>query len=184
MGIGECLAKRRSVREYSDVPLSLEQAASLLWAAQGITGIGGLRTAPSAGAMFPLRTYAAVGNVCGIPAGLYSFDADSLELAAIAKGDKRKRIMQAAMGQECAQNCVMVVLLAADCRRMEREFGDRALRLATMEAGHAGQNYCLMATALGLGAIGLGRFDDDLVRHVFQLRAVETPLYLLLAGNV
>jgi nitroreductase len=53
-----------------------------------------------------------------------------------------------------------------------------------MEAGHAGQNYCLMATALGLGAIGLGRFDDDMVRHVFQLRAVETPLYLLLAGNI
>ena len=55
MSLEEALARRRSVREFSNKPLSDQDVSQLLWAAQGITHPEGLRTAPSAGALYPLE---------------------------------------------------------------------------------------------------------------------------------
>jgi len=59
--IEEALFNRRSVREYSKEALSIEEVSQLLWAAQGITAEWGGRTAPSAGGLYPLEVYLAVG---------------------------------------------------------------------------------------------------------------------------
>lgn len=66
------MSKRRSVREYTGAALTLEEVSQLVWAAQGITAreFGG-RTAPSAGATFPLELYLTVKNVDGIAPGVY-----------------------------------------------------------------------------------------------------------------
>ena len=56
----QCLARRRSERDTSQDPLSGEELSKILWAAQGITARAGiylLRTAPSAGALYPFETY-------------------------------------------------------------------------------------------------------------------------------
>ena len=74
VSLEEAMAARRSVREYSDKPVTRAEVSQLLWAAQGVTGTGGLRTAPSAGAIFPLRAYLLAGAVEGLPPGVYGFD--------------------------------------------------------------------------------------------------------------
>ena len=64
------LRLRRSVRDYTGEPLTRAELAQLLWAAQGITGAEGLRTAPSAGARYPLEVYVSVGDVIDLPTGI------------------------------------------------------------------------------------------------------------------
>jgi len=178
------MEQRRSVREYASRDVSLEAVAQLLWAAQGVTGVGGLRTAPSAGALFPLRAYLAAIHVAGLASGTYRYDPDTHELEPLSKGDKSRLLRVGALGQECAGQCAVAVLLTAYHRRLVAEFGAAAAhRLAAMEAGHAGQNFLLQAGAAGLGAIGLGRIDADVLRSAFSVPPVEEPLYLLLAGH-
>lgn len=179
-----CLSKRRSTRNFLPEPVTLEQADQLLWAAQGCTGIGGLRTAPSAGAIYPVRSYFLAGSVTGVAPGVYSFDVDAEVLRLHCKGDKRKALASAMCDQVCVEECACALLLTGWYVRAAREFGAAAPRLAAMEAGHIGQNFCLQATALGLGAIGLGRMDVEAVRLLLHLPDNEEPLYLLLAGRI
>lgn len=178
-----CLATRRSVRDYAAAPVNLKELGQLLWAMQGVSGLGGLRTCPSAGAVYPLRTYVLAGRVDGAPAGLYEYDADQHAIAALWRGDKRRQLSAAAFGQDCVEQAAVAAVLTSDYRRIVRELGERGRYLTHVEAGHAGQNWLLEATALGLGAIGLGRFEPDIVAELLRLPGEEEPLYLLLAGR-
>lgn len=177
------LNRRRSVRDYTSEPLTLAHLGQLLWALQGVTGLGGLRAAPSAGAIYPLRTYVHAANVAGVPAGLYRYDADLNMIHALWHGDRRGKLAAAAFGQECVEQAPVTAILASDYLRITRELGDRGRYLTHVEAGHAGQNWLLQATTLGLGAIGLGRFEPDIVAELLGLPGKEEPLYLLLAGH-
>lgn len=179
----ECLARRRSTREFASEPLLLADAGQLLWAAQGVTATGGLRTAPSPGAIYPLRVYLVTANVRSIDPGVYRYDPDEHALCPVWRGEPRRRFLEAALGQECVSGCAAMIALSAVYRRVTREFGEHGVRLAQMEAGHAGQNVCLEATALGLGCIGLGRFDPALTRRALALAQWEDPLYLLTVGS-
>jgi len=184
LSLQACLRQRRSVRDYSEQPLTLQQVSQLLWAAMGVTTPAGLRTAPSAGAVFPVRAHVVAANVDGVPAGFYTYDADRHELSLLAKGDKRRRLEKAAADQQCVGQCAMVVVLTGYYRRLLREFGEGGRKLAGMEAGHIGQNFCLQATALGLGAIGVCKFDPTSVKMLLPIPQDEEPIYLLLAGCV
>ena len=184
MPLEECMLRRRSTREYTGKALSLEQVDQLLWAAMGITSPAGLRTAPSAGAVFPIRAYLLAANVDGLPVGFFGYDIDRHEVSLLGKGDKRRRLERAATDQQCVGQAAMILVLTGCYRRLLREFGEAGHRLAAMEAGHIGQNFCLQATALGLGAIGLGRFDPVAVKMLLPIPQDEEPLYLLLAGRV
>ncbi len=173
---------RRSTREYAARPLSFREAGQLLWAAQGVTAPGGLRTAPSAGAVYPLRVYLAAWRVEGVEAGFYRYRPDEQALELCWLGSRSARLSEAAAGQECVVSAPAAIVLAANLTRMTKEFGEHARRLALIEAGHVGQNICLEAAGLGLGSIGLGRFDAERVKRLLELGAAEEPLYLLLAG--
>jgi SagB-type dehydrogenase family enzyme len=180
----ECLRCRRSTREYTRSPLTLEEVGRLVWAAQGLTGVGGLRTAPSAGAIYPFTTRLGMFLVEGIPAGVYEYDVDLHEVTLVEKGDRRKRVANAAMGQACVEQCALALLLTCWEKALRDQFGDLAPRFAAIEAGHIGQNFLLQATALGLGCVGVGKFDIDLLRAVWPFRSDEYPMYMLLAGRV
>ncbi|MGC4053574.1 MAG: SagB/ThcOx family dehydrogenase [Paludibaculum sp.] len=120
----------------------------------------------------------------GLAAGFYGFDADAGTLRLLRKGDRRRSLARAAAGQTCVEECAFALLLTGWYKRAAKEFGEAAPRLAAMECGHIGQNFCLQATALGLGAIGLGRLDPEAVRMLLRLPEDEEPLYLLLAGRI
>jgi len=99
VSLEEALLKRRSVREYSNEPLRLVEVAQLLWAAQGITSEWGGRTAPSAGALYPLEVYVAVGNVDGLAPGVYKYRPQTHELVRITDDDVREELALASLGQ-------------------------------------------------------------------------------------
>ena len=182
--LDECLKKRRSIREYGEAPLHLNELSALLWAAQGITSPGGLRTAPSAGAIYPLKSYVLAFRVQGLSPGFYAFDPEQQTLTPLAKGDKQARVAKACGDQQCVAECAAGLLLAAWYGRLRREFGDAAERLALMEAGHIGQNWHLAAAALGLGSVSIGKMDPAAIKLLLPVPEDEHPLYFLITGRI
>jgi SagB-type dehydrogenase family enzyme len=65
-----------------------------------------------------------------------------------------------------------------------KKYRERAVRYVHMEAGHAAQNVCLQATALNLGTVVLGAFQDAQVKRVVNMPAEEQPLYIMPVGRI
>jgi SagB-type dehydrogenase family enzyme len=176
------LRQRRSVRDYTDTPLSLHTVSQLLWAAQGITHPRGLRTAPSAGALYPLEVYLVAGRVDGLPAGVYHYRPDDHRLKLLHSGDLRDRLAQAAVGQAWLADGSVTIVFAAVYDRTARKYGQRAARYVHVEAGHAAQNLFLQAVALQLGTVVVGAFDDKAVAGLLRLPDDVQPLLLMPVG--
>jgi SagB-type dehydrogenase family enzyme len=172
------------MREYGDAPVSLEDVSQLLWAAQGVTEGDVGRTAPSAGALYPLEVYLVAGNVSALDAGVYHYQPHDHTIVRRSAGDRRAALARAALRQESVADGAVVLVFAAVYERTERKYGERAERYVHMEAGHAAQNACLQATALGLGAVPVGAFDDAAVRKALGLPAGEEPVYLVPVGSI
>ncbi len=181
--IEECLRARRSCRIFTEAPVTLEDAAQLLWAAQGVTGLAGLRTAPSAGAIYPLHTYLIAMHVTGLREGSYAYDPYTHSLTLRKAGDLRARLLKACCEQMEVDDAALAILFSISFNRSKREFGEAGIRLAHIETGHAGQNVLLQATALSIGTIGMGKLDPLAMRKVAELPASEESVYLILAGS-
>ncbi|MFH1567572.1 MAG: SagB/ThcOx family dehydrogenase, partial [Gemmatimonadota bacterium] len=124
------LARRRSIRAFAARPLSLAQVAQLLWAAQGVTGAYGMRTAPSAGALYPLETLLVAGAVQGLDAGLYRYAPREHRLSAAAGEDLRRRLFAASLEQGCVVNAAVSLVLTAVYGRVTGKYGERGQRYA------------------------------------------------------
>lgn len=183
VSVEEALLKRRSVREYTGESLTIQEVSQLLWAAQGITDPRGFRTAPSAGALYPLEVYVVVGNVENLSEGVYKYKPYEHKLVKVIDGDKREVLAAAALGQAWVKDCAINIVIAAVYERTTAKYGDRGIRYVHMEVGHAAQNICLQATALGLGTVTVGAFYDDQVKSVLDLPENEQPLYILPVGR-
>jgi SagB-type dehydrogenase family enzyme len=183
VAVERALASRRSVREFAPEPLSLPAVSQLLWAAQGITDPTGLRTAPSAGALYPLEVYLVVGAVTGVAAGVYRYEPQRHRLVAGAAGDARAAVARAALGQDWVAEAPVVLVLAGVYQRTARKYGERAPRYVHMEVGHAAQNVYLQAAALGLGTTMVGAFRDAELARVVGLTGQEKPLGILPVGT-
>ncbi|MDH4232532.1 MAG: SagB/ThcOx family dehydrogenase [Nitrospirota bacterium] len=182
--VEEALLKRRSVRAYAKRALRLEEISQLLWAAQGITDQGGFRTAPSAGALYPLEVYLVSGNVLGLQAGIYRYRPQTHSLERHGTGDRRNQLSDAALGQEAIRNAPAVIVFAGKYKRTTVKYGERGIRYVHLEAGHAAQNVFLEAVSLNLGTVVIGAFHDRKVKKVMEMPESEEPLYILPAGEI
>lgn len=180
----EALKRRRSVREYQDKPLTLEEISQLLWAAQGITGEYGMRTAPSAGALYPIELYIAAGRVDGLAAGIYRYRPKGHELQKVAEGDKRGDLYQASLEQESLRDGAAAVVIAAVYGRTTRKYGGRGIMYVHMEVGGVAENIYLQAVSLGIGTVFLGAFDDEMVKKVVNMAEGEEPLAIMPFGRI
>lgn len=183
MSLNEALGMRRSIREYAPAPLDLAAAAQLLWAAQGVTAADGGRTAPSAGALYPLEIHLVAGRVTDLAPGIYRYVPAHHELVLVSSGDRRAALADAALDQEWMATAPATIAIAAIEARTARKYGERADRYVNMEVGHAVENVYLAATALGLGTCMVGAFDDSAVARILGLPPGEEPLGLMPVGR-
>jgi SagB-type dehydrogenase family enzyme len=181
--IEEALWGRRSTRSFSEEAITLEQLSQLLWAGQGITDPSGKRTAPSAGALYPIKLYVFIGNVEGVAVGVYVYDPTTHTLTRLIDGDQRQALSQAALGQSSVRQGAVDFVITGVYEIITSKYGERGIRFVHLEAGHAAQNICLQAVGLKLGTVTVGAFDDASVQQVLGLSADETPLYIIPAGN-
>ena len=182
--IEQSLFKRRSVRDYTDEPLTIGEVSQLLWAVQGITDSRGLRTSPSAGATYPLEIYLVAGNVLQLKPGVYRYRPSDHSLDKVTEDDVRADLAEAALMQTWMEDGAVMIVITAVYERTTRRYGERGIRYVHMEAGHAAQNLYLQATAMELGTVVVGAFQDDQVAGILQLSQDERPLYLIPVGKM
>lgn len=178
LSLEAALQRRRSIRSFTREPLRQEEIGQLLWAAQGITDAEGFRTAPSAGALYPLECYVATETA------LFHYEAAGHRLTQRVAGDQRGALASAALGQSAVGGAAVVIVITAAEERTAGKYGaERARRYAALEAGHAAQNVLLQAVTLGLGAVPVGAFTDREVSALLRLPDGEEPLYLIAVGH-
>jgi SagB-type dehydrogenase family enzyme len=183
LSVEEALAARSSVREYTGEALDLEMVSRLLWAAQGQTRQWGGRTAPSAGALFPMEVDVVAGNVEGLEPGVYRYDCDDHSLVLRMEGDRRADVAEAALNQDCLFRAPAVFALSAVYERTKKKYSDRGIRYAHIETGAVCENIYLQAESLGLGTVLVGAYYDDDISEVLELAKDETPLALMPIGH-
>ncbi|MBI5324956.1 MAG: SagB/ThcOx family dehydrogenase [Ignavibacteriae bacterium] len=174
VSIEEALQQRRSVREYTDESLALHEVSQLLWAAYGITQHavngpeflrGGFRTAPSAGALYPLEFYIVVGGVEGLEPGIYKYNSENHELIKLIEGDKRKDISNASLSQEMFESAPLTIVITAVFSRTTGKYGTR------------GREHYVWCTCT------VGAFSDSDIYKLMKLSSEEEPIYLLPVGK-
>jgi SagB-type dehydrogenase family enzyme len=184
----DILKKRRSVRNYSKEPVDMASLSQLLFSAQGITGETygtKLRTAPSAGALYPIELYVFVHDIQGLKQGLYHYSPFDHSLTLIKEGNLRKAIMNAGLKQEMLKDANLVFALSAIPARTTWKYGQRGYRYIYMEAGHIAENILLQAVSLGLGAVPVGAFADKELDVLLGIDGKsEISLFLIAVGTV
>jgi SagB-type dehydrogenase family enzyme len=178
MSVEAALAKRESVRHFASLPLAPSLLSQILWAAQGITRDWGGRTAPSAGALYPLELYLALQD------GFFHYIPRNHQLLRVSDHDFIDDLAVAALGQQCIRESSAVIVITAVYERIEQKYGSRGERYVKVEAGHAAQNILLQAVSQGIGAVPVGAFHDDDVRKVLSLPSDHEPLYLIPLGHI
>jgi SagB-type dehydrogenase family enzyme len=182
------IAGRHSTRDFAAAPMSLDELSSLLFLTGGITrGLHGnaRRAAPSSGALYPIEVYAVVHRVDGVEPGVYHYAVREHALELVRAGDHRARVVDQALGQDFLGECGVVLFLTQILQRMRPKYQDRSYRYGLLEAGHLGENAYLAATAMGLGACGVGAFMDDAINEMLGVDGVdEAALYMLAVGKV
>ena len=181
VSVEEALKARRSVRDYSDKPLTLDEISQLLWAGQGITNERGFRTNPSAGAAFPMELYLASHNITGIAPGLYHYSPHKETLTLVKEGSLRDQITSTEMYQKCVRNSAAVIIISGDFKRMANRHGVRNFRFVNMEAGSIFQSIGLQAQTLNLGTVVVGAFKEYELKKILGIK--EDPLVIMPLGR-
>ena len=179
--LNDTINLRHSVRTFAAEPLSQTDLATLLWATYGYRTDGG-RTVPSAGGLYALAIFVAIGDVEGVSPGIYTWDPATNQLGKMSEGDPRTLLQGAALDQASVGVAPATIVITGSPIRLEDKYGERAGQFTLNEAGHSSQNLLLMATALGLGAVPIGGFEDDEVSEALDLPAGEIPYYLVPVG--
>jgi SagB-type dehydrogenase family enzyme len=185
--LDELLRARRSVRRFSEYPVSLEDLSYLLWAGDGITrrekGYE-FRTAPSAGALYPVETYVAVNEVVGLAPGIYHYSVKLHALELIKRGHLGEEVARAALDQAMCASAPVVFIWTAMFERSRWKYGERAYRYVYLDAGHIAQNLALAAVSLGLGSCQIAATFDDEVNELLGVDGEEeSVLYLSVVGR-
>jgi len=181
--------RRRTLRRYSDQPLSMAELSYLLWMTQGVKEITHrpvtLRTVPSAGARHAFETFLLVNAVTGLDAGLYRFAASQHALVHIhTQGDIRQKITHACWDQQQVLHSAVTFIWVAVTERMTWRYVERGYRYLHLDAGHVCQNLYLAAEAVECGVCAIAAYDDDLLNQTLDLDGENLfAIYLASVGR-
>ena len=177
--------QRRTIRSFESRNLTFRQLSQLLWAAQGITEAGGFkRAAPSAGALYPMDVYGAVGSGCieKLEPGVFHYEPGTHSISLVKQGDIRTDIARASLQQMWMADAPLTLVITAEYSRIMSKYGQRGVRYAMIEAGHIGQNIFLQSQALALEAGIVGAFEDHAIIRVMGIKKTHEPLLIMPVG--
>jgi len=192
MPLAEAIKRRQSRRKYTAEPLTVEELAFLLWAAQGVRESGRrgdtpyvLRTVPSAGARHPFETYLVVNRVEGLDAGLYRYQSLAHRLCFLGADDRLvERTHEGCFGQY-VKNSAVTFLWTAVPYRTEWRYSIVSPKLIALDAGHVCQNLYLACTAIGAGACAIAAYDQEMLDAVLDLDGDdEFVIYVATVGKI
>ena len=183
----DAIKNRRSIRNFQDKAISKESLSYLLWASTGISRKKGnfeFRTAPSAGALYPIETYLVVNHVEGVKEGVYHYSIRNHYLELLNEGDCSVEIAEAALKQRMCVEAAVVFIWTAIFQRMKWKYDQRAYRYIYLDAGHIAGNLALTAASLELGSCQIGALYDDEVNKILQVDGTEeSVIYMTVVGS-
>lgn len=186
INLDKVLNERKSVRDFKDEPISIEQLSYLLRASTGIQRIENgfeFRTAPSAGGLYPIETYVIANNVSELQAGIYHYCIRTHKLDQLQLGDFRDQIASAALEQRMCAAAAVAFIWSAVFDRCKWKYGQRGYRYIYLEAGHIAGNLALAAVGLNLGSCQIGALYDDQVNVILDIDGVqESVIYISAVG--
>lgn len=176
VSLDDALSTRRSIRQLASAPLSDLELSRLLWSMQGLTPAGN-RTSPSAGATYPIELYVLTDD------GVFRYLPAGHKLEVVSPQDARPALYREAAGQDAVRDAAAIFVITGVFERTAAKYGERSVRYVHIEVGHVAQNLMLEVTALGLGTVPVGSFDDNAVSRVLGLPSDHVPLYLFPVGR-
>ncbi len=187
MSLHEALLRRKSQRRFIDAPISLDMLSCVLWSSSGIQrkemGFE-FRTAPSAGALYPIETYIIANRVAGIENGVYHYQVKHHLMEELQLGDFGGRIEHAALGQQMCAGAAAVIVYTALFERSVWKYKQRGFRYIYLDAGHMAQNLALASTSIGLGCCHIGSMFDNEVNEIIGADGIrESVLYMSVIGQ-
>jgi SagB-type dehydrogenase family enzyme len=166
----------------------------LLWSAYGITQPvedgpaflrGGLRTAPAAGALYPLELYLVARNVAGLAPAVYYYKSETHQLIAVSAEDRWEAVREAGLSQPHFDTAAAAIVYSAVFERNTSKYGTRGReRYVCMDLGHSAENVYLQAVALKIGTCAIGAFSDLALQRAVGMTRAEEPLYIMPFGKV
>jgi SagB-type dehydrogenase family enzyme len=183
-----CIKNRKSIRDFTEEPINLDQLSYLLWASTGIQreehGYE-FRTAPSAGALYPIETYIVVNNVTDLANGVYHYSIKDHCLEEVKTGDFGIKTANGALGQGMCARAAVVFIWTTIFQRSKWKYGQRAYRYIYLDAGHIAENLALVSTALGLGSCQIGALFDEEINEIVDVDGEnESTIYMSVVGNI
>ncbi len=179
ISLEETIKKRRSERNFLKKDLTLEQIGQLLWSSQGITDErGSFRSAPSAGATYPLEIYLVTSQ------GFFSYIPYAHSLKKIKAEDLRRDLARVCYGQYSIEEAPIDIVICADFKRTTQRYGERGNNYVYIEVGHAAENLHLQAVAEGLASVPIGAFSDEKVKELLDLPKDQVPIYIIPVGYI
>ena len=168
--VREAIAARRSCRDFTEAPLSLEELSYLLWATQGITGmqkdetgaaVQQFRAAPSGGGRFPLETYLSIQRVEGVAPGIYRYLPSEHQLILVRpEAEVSARLQDVCYNTSAVGKAAVVFIWTAVPYRTEWKYTYLAHRMIAMEAGHVCENLYLAAQSCDTGCCAMLSYDQ------------------------
>lgn len=159
----QALNERQSQRAFSSEELPLQELSNLLWAANGVNRPDGRRTAPSAHDAREIDIYVAKKE------GLYLYHAEKHELVPVFSGDIRAKTGK----QGFVKDAPVVLVFAADLRKLGRDSEEDAVFYGTVDAGFVSQNVYLYCASAGLATVVLNWVDKEKLAQAMKLRRAQ-----------
>jgi SagB-type dehydrogenase family enzyme len=187
MSLDKTLRQRKSIRDYQERSISIGQLSYLLWASTGIQRVEEsyeFRTAPSAGALYPIETYMIANNIKTLESGVYHYAIKPHQLELLQQRDLRRQITAAALGQGMCATAAAVFVWTAVFERCKWKYGQRAYRYIYLDAGHIAENLALAAVSLNLGTCEIGALYDDHVNAIIGIDGTEESTICMATAGV
>ena len=190
----DVIKRRRSVRDYEDYAISLNELYYILFYCYGITqqqpikgaeGTWSYRSVPSGGALYPLEIYLYL-NKSVLPQGIYHYRPDLNALEVVCEkellAELKENIVAEPYVNIANSNCVVFISSVAE--RMLLKYGERGYRFILQEVGYVSQNISLTCTAINLASCMVGSFVDDKINEIIKADGtLETIQGIIVIGK-
>jgi SagB-type dehydrogenase family enzyme len=181
------LKRRKTTRRQRKGTLPSSSFRELVWAAYGHTHDYRkikMRTAPSAGATYPVELYFVCEDIEGTTDGIYRYDTSKEDIILTAQGKLLENLQSISLDQEFISECNVAVVMVYNPRKIVADYGRDSFKYAAMECGHIAQNLLLMATSLDLGAVPIGAFDEKKLGRLLGVEEFKEALYIVAVGKI
>ena len=182
LSLNEVIESRTSIRNYADVPVSLEQLGEFLYRTGRVkktmdTPYGELcsKPYPSGGSLYELEMYVLANQCQGLDQGVYHYAAGSHELEKVSDMTPEvSRMVNLAWITATSQSKPQIkIVLTARFQRLAVKYQSVAYALILKHVGVLYNHMYLVATAMGLAPCALGGGDSELFAKISGLDYYE-----------